>query len=276
MAAEILVLAKLFYKVTPEQVCTTAYDFAERHNTPHNFNRATKRAGRAWFEGFMKRNPNLSVRKPENTGINRVTAFSEGEVSIFFDNLETLMNKHCFLPSRIFNIDETGINAVRDPVKFIAEKGHKRVGVIASGQRGKNVTVVCAASGSGEYIPQCSFSLVNVRPQVCRMVDLLVQSTIVHPMQAYLDQWTNAGLFRTWLEHFVSHQHCSKDDPVLVILDNHDSHGSLAAFDYCRGNGIFLLSLPPHTSHRTQPLDVSFFGPLKGTLKKHTSETLKN
>lgn len=32
---------------------------------------------------------------------------------------------------------------------------------------------------------------------------------------------------------------------------------------FCRENHITILSLPPHTSHRMQPLDVVFFGPLK-------------
>lgn len=31
-----------------------------------------------------------------------------------------------------------------------------------------------------------------------------------------------------------------------------------------RKNGIILLTLPPHCSHRLQPLDVSVYGPFKG------------
>ena len=30
-----------------------------------------------------------------------------------------------------------------------------------------------------------------------------------------------------------------------------------------RDNGVIMLSLPPHCTHRMQPLDVSFFKPLK-------------
>ncbi|XP_015123981.1 uncharacterized protein LOC107046042 [Diachasma alloeum] len=168
-------------------------------------------------------------------------------------------------------MDETGINVVPDPVKIITEKGQKRVGVLASGERGKNVTVVCAASASGEYIlPMFIFPRQRMAPSLQNGGST---GAVYHCSS---NGWTNAALFLTWLEHFVSHKHCSKEDPVLVTLDNHDSHGSLAAFDYCRDNGIFLLSLPPYTSHRTQPLDVSFFGLLEGALKKHTSETLKN
>ncbi|CAG7826481.1 unnamed protein product, partial [Allacma fusca] len=49
----------------------------------------------------------------------------------------------------------------------------------------------------------------------------------------------------------------------LLILDNHGSHISYAAVRYCRSHSIELLTLPPHTTHKWQPLDVCFFGPLK-------------
>jgi hypothetical protein len=35
------------------------------------------------------------------------------------------------------------------------------------------------------------------------------------------------------------------------------------AIEYCCDNSIVLLSLPPHSSHKTQPLDRVFYGPLK-------------
>ncbi|XP_054737156.1 uncharacterized protein LOC129243836 [Anastrepha obliqua] len=37
----------------------------------------------------------------------------------------------------------------------------------------------------------------------------------------------------------------------------------LESINFCRDNGIVMLSFPPHTSHRLQPLDVSIFGPFK-------------
>lgn len=48
-----------------------------------------------------------------------------------------------------------------------------------------------------------------------------------------------------------------------LILDNHESHTSLASVDFAKVNGITLLTIPPHTSHRLQPLDVTVFGPFK-------------
>jgi hypothetical protein len=75
-----------------------------------------------------------------------------------------------------------------------------------------------------------------------------------------------------WLNHFVAHVKPSRDDPVLLIMDNHASHCSLAAVLLCRDHHITLLTFPPHSSHKLQPLDKKFFGPLKTA---HASELEK-
>ena len=70
--------------------------------------------------------------------------------------------------------------------------------------------------------------------------------------------------FLLYLAHFTSHTRVSKESKLLLLLDNHPSHLSIVAIDYCRANGIVLLSFPPHCTHRLQPMDISVFGPLKG------------
>ncbi|XP_046903843.1 uncharacterized protein LOC124485966 [Hypomesus transpacificus] len=69
--------------------------------------------------------------------------------------------------------------------------------------------------------------------------------------------------FLAFLQHFARHTRVNLESKVLLLLDNHWSHLSLAAIDFCRSNGIVLLSFPPHCSHRLQPLNRSVFGPLK-------------
>jgi len=46
-------------------------------------------------------------------------------------------------------------------------------------------------------------------------------------------------------------------------LDNHVSRLSIIFLDFCKENGIVLLSFPPHTTNHLQPLDVSVYGPFK-------------
>lgn len=55
----------------------------------------------------------------------------------------------------------------------------------------------------------------------------------------------------------------SSDHPILLILDNHEAHISLGALDIAKTNGIIMLTIPPHMSHRLQLLDKSVLSPFK-------------
>ena len=50
---------------------------------------------------------------------------------------------------------------------------------------------------------------------------------------------------------------------MLLILDNHDTHISIETVDLAKNNGVVMLTLPPHCSHKLQPLDRSVYGPFK-------------
>ena len=50
---------------------------------------------------------------------------------------------------------------------------------------------------------------------------------------------------------------------ILLIYDGHQSHKTIELREAALEYGIELYCLPPHTSHRLQPLDVGVFGPLQ-------------
>lgn len=58
-------------------------------------------------------------------------------------------------------------------------------------------------------------------------------------------------------------QHCGPNRPQCLILDGHHSHEVLDLLVKAKDENIFVLALPPHTSHWLQPLDKGVFGPLK-------------
>ncbi|KZS10313.1 Uncharacterized protein APZ42_025241 [Daphnia magna] len=47
----------------------------------------------------------------------------------------------------------------------------------------------------------------------------------------------------------------------------HPSHLDPEVIKYAKENGIIMLTFPPHSSHKLQPLDVSMYGPFKAALK---------
>ncbi|KAL8283090.1 hypothetical protein RB597_010508 [Gaeumannomyces tritici] len=58
--------------------------------------------------------------------------------------------------------------------------------------------------------------------------------------------------------------------PRLLILDGHGSHITKKFMYLYLRNNIYLLYLPPRTSHVLQPSDLSVFSPLKHTYRKIT------
>jgi hypothetical protein len=54
----------------------------------------------------------------------------------------------------------------------------------------------------------------------------------------------------------------------LLIYDGHHSHETIELREAADKAGIHLFCIPPHTSHRLQPLDVGVFGPLQREWQK--------
>jgi hypothetical protein len=54
----------------------------------------------------------------------------------------------------------------------------------------------------------------------------------------------------------------------LLILDGHGSNVTLKAIEQTQAFGLNMITLPSHTSHTVQLLDVAYFKPFKTTLEK--------
>lgn len=83
-------------------------------------------------------------------------------------------------------------------------------------------------------------------------------------------------MFNKWFDHFLSYTKPSAEDPVILFLDGHASHTkNLAFIEKARANHVTVISFPPHCSHKLQPLDVSFMGPLKTNFSQAIERFLK-
>ena len=258
LADHIKLLANMFHGLSPVKCRELAYEFAFKNKLKIPDNWLTdKRAGPDWWAGFKSRN-SLAIRSPEATSFARATAFNRPVVNQFYDNLMAVIDKYGFKPEDIYNVDETGCTTVQNPETVVAEKGQKQVGSLTSGERGELVTTVYAIGASGNVIPPMFiFPRVNYRDHFIRGAPAGAIGN------ATRSGWMNEELFLVYLKHLIRHTRCSKEQKILVIFDNHDSHISLQAVDLARDKGIVMLTLPPHTSHPLQPLDRSVYGPFK-------------
>lgn len=267
----IIKMSKLFYGLSRLQVKKIAFQYAEANNIPNNFNKVKKICGNDWYYGFLKRHPNISLRKPESTSLNRVKGFNKQEVDLFFSNLSRVFKDYNYPANRIYNADETGITPVHIPAKILAGKGQRQVGAITSGERGKLVTVLCSVSAAGDYVPPM-FIFGRGRMKY----ELTKNGPTNAVYRVSKNGWINEDLFFEWIEHFARHTKCSIMDKVLLIIDNHSSHCTLKVYNFCKENGITIVTLPPHTSHRLQPLDVCVYGPLKTAYNRECDSFLRS
>lgn len=235
-----------------------AYRFAEENGLPHRFNKNKKKAGESWLQGFCLRQ-NIVLRQPEKCSMGRIMGFNRVQVSRFYNNLQELYEQKKYAPSNIYNMDETGLSTVPNKLpKVLTSKGKKLVGKVTSADRGQLITAVCCVSVTGTYIPP---GLIFARK---RMKEELFQNAPPDTLGMISDTgFINSELFLLWLKHFKKFSKPSAENRVLLILDNHSSHRDLQTIEYCRANYIDLLSIPPHSSHKMQPLDIGFFAPLK-------------
>ncbi|KAJ8972583.1 hypothetical protein NQ314_000111 [Rhamnusium bicolor] len=215
-----------------------------------------------WMRCFMNRHPKLSYRKPESISIDRTSSFNLQNVKMFFDNYAHVQRKEKFFPDRIVNMDETGITTVLQAPKVICKGGLKQVGQCVSAKRGTLVTFCGIITAVGTAIPP-----VYIFPRV-RMKDAYLFGAVPGAVAfASKSGWMTSEIFVRVLEHIKKHKHISCDNKLLLIVDNHGTHISLNAINYCRDNGIVMLSFPPHCTHRMQPLDIGVYGPFKNRCK---------
>lgn len=259
LADYLIMSSRMFHGLTPSSARRLAFEMAERNNMkfPEKWNE-TKMAGRDWFTGFLKRHPQLSIRTPEATSLARATAFNRHTVGRFFDLLETVITDTNAEGRRIYNLDESGFTTVQKVPKVVAEKGCKQVGQVTSRERGELVTCCAIISATGVGIPP-----VLIFPRK-KFRETMMNGAPEGSLGLVNDTgWMTSILFEKVMVHVVNNTGASKDNPIILTMDNHDSHISVAAVTYAKDHGVHILTLPPHTSNKTQPLDRTVFSPMK-------------
>lgn len=252
--------ALLFYGLTAKECRQIAYQCAKinKLKIPTSWD-ANKMAGKDWLTAFRRRQ-DVTLKKPEPCSLARATAFNRTNVTKFYDNLKNLISRNNAFAdgTRIFNLDETSTTTVHKPQKVIAPKGKKGIGKVTSGERGTLVTTCCIIGASGNALPP-----VMVFPRK-KFKDNMIKNTppgtlgLVSPTG-----WMNSTIFPEVMKHVIKHTNASKENPCILIMDNHESHLCIEALDLAKNAGVHVLTLHPHTSGKLQPLDVGIYGPFK-------------
>lgn len=207
---------------------------------------------------FMQRHSSLSLRTSDPLSRVRANAVTKENMKNYFDLLEKTLKENDLFdkPSLIYNMDESGMPLDHKQPKRVAAKGTKKVHGPSSGDKSQ-ITIVAACNAAGNTLP----------PMVIFKGEKLNHQWTVGEVPGTLygmseSGWIDQELFSMWLEKIFI-PNIPPQRPVLLMLDGHGSHYSPEGIQKAAKEGVIVFCIPPNTTHKAQPLDVSFFGPLK-------------
>jgi hypothetical protein len=223
--------------------------------------------GRSWVRWFKLRHPDLTLRSSQGLEFARARGLCPENVASFYGNLHHLYNTHKYPATNIWNCDESGAQTSRNGGGLVwARKGSQTVHSLMPNER-EWVTILSCINASGYSIP--GFYIFRGK----RMMENYIEHCEDGASMAMQPEgWMTALLFSQWISHFIkaleSRGGVSPTTRHLLIVDGHNSHVTLEVVQKAMEVGLDLLTLPSHTSHCLQPLDVSIFGPFKRAFKR--------
>ena len=217
-----------------------------------------RRISRGWFERFMRRQPQLSLRKGDATANVHMDSVNPEAISQYFDLLNDVLEEYGLKtePERIYNVDETGMPLDHRPPKIVTQRGHKKVRYRTAGNKSQ-ITVIECVSATGHAVPP--FVIWDAKSMNKEWTNGEIPGTTYGLSNK---GWVDSELFRGWMvDHFIPQAVAGR--PLLLMLDGHSSHYQPDLVRFAKEHDIILFCLPPHTTHESQPLDTAVFGPLK-------------
>ncbi|GBM87720.1 hypothetical protein AVEN_50882-1 [Araneus ventricosus] len=153
---------------------------------------------------------------------------------------------------------------------FFAAK--KKVVTLTPAERGVLLTAETCVNAAGNFLLSM-FVFPRKKENSLLMNDAPPGSFAVY----HESGWINKETFLVWFKTFIEHSNPGPKQPVLLIINGHNSHTkSLELVNLARANNVVLLCYPPHTTQRLQPLDVSFMAPLSTFYEQETRKWLIN
>ena len=251
IASFLIQTAKIGYPHTKKQVLALVQKIVESKGI------ATT-VSNGWWERFCQRHPKLTLKTAVPLSYSRAVATDPIVLDRYFDMLEeTLQGNGIFnRPVHIFNCDETGLPLNPKCLKIVDQAGSRNPSYI-TGDTKSQITILGCTCAAGYAIPPfVIFKRKSLNPE-------LTNGEVPGTLYGLSDSgWMTRELFNYWFtEHFLLY--APQIRPLLLLLDGHSTHYCPETINIAAMHNIIMFTLPPHTTHITQPLDRGCFAPLK-------------
>ena len=257
-------MQELGHPLTPLELRLKVATATQTRETPWS---ASGLPGTGWLHRFCSRHPEIASRCSQGLEVARTRSLCPATAETLYGNLETLYRTHNYPPDHIWNCDESGVQASRsEGATVLARRGSRSVHSIEPDQREHLSVLSCINAGGGD-IP--NFYILK---GIYFREDYIANCEDGAVMGMQLNAWMTRWLFESWISHFIE---CLKrglgidlQNRHVLILDGHNLHVTLEVVRISMEFGLDIVSLPSHTSHALQPLDVSCFKPFKTAFRK--------
>ena len=232
-------------------------------------NEGNERLSRFWWHGFK-------VRHSDELETKVISSIESGRVTVHVEQVHNYVGKLLRAvatiksPRQILNFDETGFHSRIDKGskrKCVCMKGPGPEPKFRESSQSTTVSLVATINMMGEALTPLFLCKESVQFR-SRGLQLLKNRLFIFQTQKgyqtedsmlfYLDNVIQPYIYR------VQEEVTDSSAKVYLIMDQCSSHMTPKVKETVkRMNGLKLIKLPPHSSHFTQPLDVSLFGTLK-------------
>ena len=226
--------------------------------------------GRHWIKNFLARHKEIKTHRSRKIDTARFNGATTDRIKAFFQLLQLPAIKDIPKENR-YNMDECGVMEGQGHNGLVLGNAEKSVVLQKNpGSRIWTTIVECISADGRALTPLVIFKGRTVQQQwFPENLDFLSSWDFTSSIKG----WTNDKIALTWLKTIFIPQTMpqKKGEKRLLIIDGHGSHATDDFMFECFYNGIYVLWLPPHSSHVTQPLDVAVFGPVKNAYRRALS-----
>ncbi|XP_057336368.1 uncharacterized protein LOC130674929 [Microplitis mediator] len=256
------------FSVTKNQLLDSVRDLIIRLGRTTPF--TDSRPGRHWYEGFLRRHPDVAEKIIKNLTHSRASVTKKSLRHWFLEVKHHLEVKNLInIPgSRIFNAEVSRFQLSSKPDQIIT-RDSKKLNKDSANDR-DNIETLLIINAAGDVVPpMVVYPYQRIPHNVSKNLPegwfMSASATGAITGELIYDYIKN--LFHPWVvENKIQL-------PVVLYVDG-NSNLTLPLVNYCRKNNIELLGLCPNAAHLLQPMEVAVLRPLKATWKQVVNEHL--
>lgn len=231
-----------------------------------------------WYNNFIKRHQNKiakTIAYPQEKDRIKLPANS------CFKHISNLKKYVAGLPTElVFNLDEVGQQewANKKTKKVVVPSFLKNARIEYCVERAeKKISLITTISMAGDVLtPLMITSRKTLDEEVMQSGIRIGEDIIIRYQEsAYasmeiISEYIN-DVFLVYIQN-LRNEEKFKDKPAVLICDNCAAHFDNAMIKKLTQNNVRLITIPPHSSHLFQPLDLVTFGVFKNEIRSTTSK----